>query len=162
MKTLTWKNHIDAISKTISRNIGLLGKLKHCVPGYMLYSLYCTLILPYVNYCILIWGNTMCTYKTFVKLQKWAIRTISLEHCRSHTGPLLKTTTTTTTTTTTNNVLNVFDTFKLELGVFMQKHQTNSLPQGFIQIILLNIAKSITIQQEMPKIAVFIKPTKFC
>ena len=42
-ENLTWKNHIDAISKTISRNIGILTKLKHYVPEYILYSLYCTL-----------------------------------------------------------------------------------------------------------------------
>ena len=30
-ENLTWKNHIDAISKTISRNIGMLTKLKHFV-----------------------------------------------------------------------------------------------------------------------------------
>ena len=28
-ENLTWKHHIDAISKTISRNIGMLTKLKH-------------------------------------------------------------------------------------------------------------------------------------
>ena len=80
-ESLTWKNHIDAISKTISRNIRMLSKLKHYVPEYILYSLYCTIVLPYINYGILIWGNT---YKvcldTIFKLQKWAIRTISLEH----------------------------------------------------------------------------------
>ena len=57
-ENLTWKNHIDAISKTISRNIGVLTKLKHFVPENILYSLYCTLILPYINYGVLIWGNT--------------------------------------------------------------------------------------------------------
>ena len=88
-ENLTWKNHIDAISKTISRNIGMLTKLKHFVPENILYSLYCTLILPYINYGVLIWGNTCKTYldKIF-KLQKWAIRTISNSHYRSHTGPL--------------------------------------------------------------------------
>ena len=53
---LTWKNHIDAISKTISRNIGMLTKMKHYVPGYIFYSLYRTLVLPYIHYGILIWG----------------------------------------------------------------------------------------------------------
>ena len=61
-ENLTWKNHIDAISKTISRNIGVLTKLKHFVPENMLYSLYCTLILPYINYGVLIWGNTCKIY----------------------------------------------------------------------------------------------------
>ena len=90
-ENLNWKHHIDAISKTISRNIGMLTKLKHYVPGYILYSLYCTLVLPYVNYGISIWGNTYKVYldKIF-KLQKWAIRTFSLEYYRSHTGPLFK------------------------------------------------------------------------
>ena len=84
-ENLTWKNHIDVISKTISRNIGMLTKLKHFVPENILYSLYCTLILPYINYGVLIWGNTCKTYldKIF-KLQKWAIRTISNSHYRSH------------------------------------------------------------------------------
>ena len=111
-----------ALFKTISRNIGMLTKMKHYVPGYILYSLYCTLVLPYINYSILIWGNTCKTYldKIF-KLQKWAIRTILLQHNRSHTGPLFE----------KYNVLNVFDSFKLELGVFMYKHQTNLLPQTF-------------------------------
>ena len=37
-ENLTWKNHIDAISKTISRNTGVLTKLKHFVPENILYS----------------------------------------------------------------------------------------------------------------------------
>ena len=115
-ENLTWKNHVDAISKTISRNIGVLTKRKQFVPENILYSLYCTLILPYINYGVLIWGNTCKIYldKIF-KLQKWAIRTISNSHYRSHTGPLFS----------KYNVLNVHDTFKLSLGIFMYKHHTN-------------------------------------
>ena len=121
-ENLTWKNHIDAISKTILRNIGVLTKLKHFVPENILYSLYCTLILPYINYGVLIWGNTCKIYldKIF-KLQKWAIRTISNSHYRSHTGPLFS----------KYNVLNGHDTFKLNLGIFMYKHHTNQLPPIF-------------------------------
>ena len=79
------KSH-DAISKSISRNIGVLTKLKYFVPENILYSLYCTLILLYINYGVLIWDNTGRIYldKIF-KLQKWAIRTISNSHYRSHT-----------------------------------------------------------------------------
>ena len=49
------------------------------------------------------------------------MRTISLEHYTIHIGPLFK----------KHNVLNIFDSFKLELGVFMYKYQTNLLPQTF-------------------------------
>ena len=44
-ENLTWKNHIDAISKTISRNIGI----KHFVPENILYSLYCTFIQSFLE-----------------------------------------------------------------------------------------------------------------
>ena len=121
-ENLTWKNHVDAISKTISRNNGMLTKLKHFVPENILYSLYCTLIMPYINYGVLIWGNTCKTYLDKIcKLQKWAIRTVSNAYYRSHTKPLFS----------KHNVLNINDTFKLNLGIFMYKHHTNQLPQIF-------------------------------
>ena len=140
-ENLTSKNHIDV------RNIGVLTKLKHFVPENILYSLYCILILPYINYGVLIWGNTFKIYldKIF-KLQKWAIRTISNSHYRSHTGPLFS----------KYNVLNVHDTFKLNLGIFMYKHHTNRLPPIFSTYVLLNMFKHKITQQEMPKIKVSI------
>ena len=69
-------------------------------------ELYCTLILPYINYGVLIWDNTCKIYldKIF-KLQKWAIRAISNSHYRSHTGPLFS----------RFNILNVHDILKLNL-----------------------------------------------
>jgi hypothetical protein len=121
-ENLSWKHHIDGIAKTIARNIGMINKLKDFLPERILYSLYCTLILPYINYSIQVWGNTYRSYldKIF-KLQKWALRTISNSHYRSHTGPLFN----------NFNILNVYDTYKLEVGVFMFKHFKNQLPETF-------------------------------
>ena len=94
-----------------------------------------------MNYGVLLWGDTCKIYldKIF-KLQKWAIRTISNNHYRSHTRPLFS----------KYNVLNVHDTFKLNLGIFMYKHKSTSA--NFFQRILLNMFKHTTTQQEMPKI----------
>ena len=119
---LTWKNHIDCICKTISRNIGVMNKLKHFVPDRILHTLYCTLVLPYLNYGILLWGNTCKSYlDKLIKLQKWAIRTISNSHYRSHTGPLFS----------KHDILTLNDMFNLELGVFMFKYSSNELPNVF-------------------------------
>ena len=121
-ENLTWKCHIDCVSKTLSRNIGIMNKLKYFINGRILYSLYCTFILPYVNYGILIWGNTCKVYlDKLIKLQKWAIRTISNSHYRSHTQPLFA----------KHNILKVNDMYSLELGVFMYKYSTNDLPGIF-------------------------------
>ena len=97
---LTWKQHIDCVSKTISRNIGVMNKLKYSIPGRILHTLYCTLITPYLNYGILIWGSTCKSYlDKLIKLQKWAVRTITNSQYRSHTGPLFA----------KSNLLNVTD-----------------------------------------------------
>ena len=119
---LTWKNHIDCISKTLSRNIGVMNKLKYSIPTRILHTLYCSLVSPYLNYAILIWGKTCKSYlDKVIKLQKWAIRTISKSLFRSHTAPLFA----------NNNILTVTDTYTLELGVFMFKYHINDLPVVF-------------------------------
>ena len=119
---LTWKQHIDCVSKTISRNIGVMNKLKYSIPGRILHTLYCTLITPYLNYGILIWGSTCKSYlDKLIRLQKWAIRTITNSQYRSHTGPLFA----------KSNLLNVTDMYTLELGVFMYKYSINDLPVAF-------------------------------
>ena len=57
-ENLTWKNHIDNISKNISKGVGIINKLKLFVPEHVLRSLYCTLTVPYINYGIIAWGNS--------------------------------------------------------------------------------------------------------
>ena len=80
-ENLTWKYHIDNITKTISCNIGVMNKIRQFVPKRILYSLYCSLILLNINYGILVWGSTCKTYiDKILKLQKWELRTISNSH----------------------------------------------------------------------------------
>ena len=104
-ENLTWKNNIDtidAISKTILRNIGMLTKLKHFAHENLLYSLL-YIYFPYINYGVLIWGNTCKIYLDKInKLQKWATRMILNSHYKNHTGPLFS----------KSEVLNVHDTYR--------------------------------------------------
>ena len=99
-----------------------MNKLKHFVPTRILHVLYCTLVLPYLNYGILMWGDTCKSYlDKLIKLQKWAIRTVSNSHYRSHTGPIFA----------KYNVLTVTDMRTLELGTFMYRNSVNELPSSF-------------------------------
>ena len=50
-------------------------------------SLYDTLILPHINYCILSWGKGN---DAILLLQKRAVRAIASAGYRSHSEPLLK------------------------------------------------------------------------
>ena len=121
-ENLTWKDNIDGITKTISRNIGVINKVKYFLPERILHTLYCTLVLPYVNYGILVWGSACKMYlEKLHKLQKWAVRSISNSHYRSHSKPLFY----------KYNILNIYDAYKLEVGVFMYKYFSGSLPNIF-------------------------------
>ena len=82
---VTWRNHIDYLSKIIARNIGVINRIKICFPSSVLISLYNTLILSYLNYGILAWGNcsTSNLHKLLI-LQKRALRIINFVDFYAH------------------------------------------------------------------------------
>ena len=66
---------------------GILNKLKHILPASISLMLYNSLLLPQLNYCILAWGHNC---KRLIKLQKKALRIISISKYNAHTDPLFK------------------------------------------------------------------------
>ena len=82
-----------------------LNKVKRFLPEQALYKLYCSLILPYLNYGLLLWGNANKTYLNKVyKLQKRALRTISNSSYLSPSKPFFE----------RYNALNIFDMYDKE------------------------------------------------
>ena len=83
---LNWKEHIQQLSKTISRGIGVLCKIRYYVNVKILVQLYHAIILPFFSYCCLIWGNT-CDHNTkpLQRMQKKAIRLITFSDFDAHT-----------------------------------------------------------------------------
>jgi hypothetical protein len=84
---MTWNSHISCIASKLSRNIGMINRLRHYLPSHSLKTLYDSLVLPHLNYGILAWGHR--TERLF-KLQKRAIRTITNSKFNAHTQPLFK------------------------------------------------------------------------
>ncbi len=66
-ENLNWKIHVNNIAKQISKSMGILNKLKHCLPLNAKVVIYNSLILSHLNFCILTWGY-QCD--RIVKLQK--------------------------------------------------------------------------------------------
>ena len=54
--SLTWDSHIKEVSTKIIRTTGIIKKLQLTFPKNILLSIYNSLILPHINYCILSWG----------------------------------------------------------------------------------------------------------
>src|SRR2546425_11657606 len=73
--SLTWKHHISQICSIISRNIGIMYKLRSKLSDSVLFTLYNVLILPHLMYCNIVWG---CAGKTLLDrlfiLEKRGIR----------------------------------------------------------------------------------------
>ena len=126
---LDWIYHIDIVRNKVAKNVSVINRVKHVLTSSALYSLYCTLVMPYLNYCCEVWGNN---YKTRIQslfiLQKIAIRIICLNaNYKCHTKPLFY----------QLRSLNVFDIIDLNSLVFMYKAFHNSLPAN----VLSNLKK---------------------
>ena len=56
-RSLYWEEHIKQIRSKVSKNIGILWKLKAYLTSKLLFMVYNSLILPYITYCNLIWSS---------------------------------------------------------------------------------------------------------
>jgi hypothetical protein len=56
-KSLTWKCHVNAVCKKVSKAIGILNKLKNYLPSHALKTIHNSLVLPHFNYGLLLWGS---------------------------------------------------------------------------------------------------------
>ena len=105
--------------------------MKYYFPKFTLLTLYSTLILPYLNYGLVAWGNTHSTYlDRILLLQKKAVRIISNLSWKSHTDPLFF----------ENKILKIHDLYRHNLGQFMYKLNNNLLPSVFNDIFCKNMS----------------------
>ena len=112
---LKWKNHTDLVSIKCSRITGMLNKLKYIIPQRIKILLYNTLLVPHLNYCLMICGFNQ---ERISKLQKRAIRIITLSKYNAHTSPLFK----------MLNLLTINDMHSLQELKFYYKFLHNLLP----------------------------------
>ena len=74
---LNWKSHIDKISNTISKSIGIMYKIRPFVNKETLKILYYSLIYPHLTYAVEAWGSAIETQlNRLLILQKKVVRMI--------------------------------------------------------------------------------------
>ena len=126
---LNWRAHITYLSKLLSRNAGVLNNLKIVFPKNVLNMLYSTLILPYLNYGILAWGNAARVHlDRLLLIQKRAIRIVCGANARSHTDILFY----------ENRLLKVHDLYLQNLGSLMYQLFDNELPCALASLFVRN------------------------
>jgi hypothetical protein len=112
---LTWNTHIQKCSNKISRSLGVMNRLKRFLPTKILRVLYNSLILPHLQYAILIWGSKLSRLN---KLQKRAVRIISCSRYNAHTEPLFK----------SLNLLRLEDLYSLNVLKLFFKYKHGNIP----------------------------------
>jgi exonuclease III len=83
---LSWQHHIAMVCKKIRPIIGVLSKVRHLIPSYLLRTIYYSLIHPHILYCIETWGSSCkCYIKPLCVLHKKLIRILTFSHPIEHT-----------------------------------------------------------------------------
>ena len=117
---LSWNKHIDVVLNKASKTVGIIAKVRHLLPPCATRTLYLTLVEPYIKYCNIVWAQPEPTVKLdkILKIQKKYCRLITFSHFRAHSKPLFK----------QLSILNVYQIYKFQLGLFMFKQTNNLLP----------------------------------
>ena len=118
---ITWDAHINYISKKISKGIGILYQLKHIYPQRILFTLYTTLTVPHLNYCLILWGSCIKENHRLHLLHKRALRIITNSHYIAHSEPIFKAV----------SCLIITDMFSAAIWMFYFKLTNNKLPNFF-------------------------------
>jgi hypothetical protein len=116
--TLDWSKHISKIANKISQTIGTMSRIKRYVPTVALKSIYNSLVLSRLYYCILLWGFDS---SRLFKLQKRAVRIICRSKYNAHTDPLFQ----------DLALLKIKDIFAVQCATFFFKFNDKTLPGYF-------------------------------
>ena len=115
---MSWNAHTQKIASRIGCVVGTLNRLKRFLPSEILKMIYNALILPHLNYGVLLWGNNI---KRVFRLQKMALRAITSSKYNAHTSPIF----------IKLKLLKIHDIYKLNMLKFYFKYKKNKLPNFF-------------------------------
>ena len=113
---LKFNNHITVTCKKISKNLGLIYRIRDSLPYSTLRTLYYGLLYPYFLYCICIWGGTFSNHlRPLIILQKRAVRIINKSSYLAHSTPLFL----------GSRILKLKDIYTYNLALYMFDHHAD-------------------------------------
>jgi hypothetical protein len=117
---LSWKPHIEQITKKVAKVIGVISRAKQFLNKKTLIQLYFSFAYPYLIYNNIIWGSAPATTLwPLFKIQKILIcMIIKRRNSTKHEFKLLK-------------IIRPEDIFQFSAAIFMYKYEKNLLPECF-------------------------------
>ena len=120
---LNWKHHINTVRSKLAKVTAIIYGTSCLINQDGIYMLYCSLFLPYIKYCIEIWGNTYATnVECIAVLQKRVtlVRIVCGARRLDHINPLFK----------QLGIFTFVDLVKFKTSIIMFKAYHNELPDG--------------------------------
>ena len=133
---LKWDAQLQHINNKITKNIGILFKLRHYVPISTLKQLYYTLIYPYLTYGLMSWGTAYQTKLNKIKVsQNNCIRCIFFANKRESPTPYF----------TLLEILKLENIFKLKIGALVHKiqYQKKDTPPALYNLHVVQPASAV-------------------
>ena len=132
---LTFKCHIDNVVNKLSKGIGILCRARHSLYANYLKTLYTSLIQPYVNYCLIIWGHTYTSYIHRIQMSlKKIVRIITGSEYRAHTAELFS----------KLQIMDVYQLYKFQVSAFVYRCLRRELPNYFCEYFSHNITSRLS------------------
>ena len=124
--TLSWKEHINKVSSSFRKAIGMIYKIRPFVNKKILLTIYYSLIYPHLIYTIEAWANACPTFMNkILTLQKRVVRAIlHKDYSFPPSNPMF----------IELRILKIHNILKNKLLTFVFKSINNLLPTTYIYI----------------------------
>ena len=126
---LTWEKHISHVKKKVAKGIGIISKARKLLNPKALRTLYYSFVYPYLDYCIEVWGSASKKHiDTIFRMQKKAIRIITMSAYKANTLPLFK----------KYKLLTLQEIHIYKVALFMYKVHHKIAPENFHEYFVEN------------------------
>ena len=124
-KKLSWTEHIGNVVAKVGRLVGILGRVRNSLGGRAVHMLYNALILPHLQYCLMVWGDfqegkNKKLGEDLLKYQKRIVGMIKGTRGRYHADPGFF----------SLGILKIEDLYKQQLRIHGWQFSKNRLPEN--------------------------------
>ena len=122
---LKWTGQIGLVRAKVGRLLGVLGRAGAVLGGRSVLSLYNGLVLPHLQYCLMVWGDfqgsgNVTLAGSLLRYQKRIAGLVAEKRGHYHADPLLA----------QYGILKVGDLYRQQLRVHAWRFQNGLLPRG--------------------------------
>ena len=126
---LDWHDHINSVKNKISSSSYAISKVKHLLNKKHLITLYYSMVYPYLDYGITLWGSSHSSYvNKLFSMQKKVVRNIAGASYNAHSDPIFK----------KLKLLKLSDIYETKISKMMYEHNNGTLPSALNEMFTDN------------------------